>query len=145
MAGAFKTLGAGQPVVFDVAGDGSSGYAGAAATLGVGLPYSYRAAASSNQDSQVVKNAPGQLYSMQLFNPSAAVRYVKVYNKATGPTSADTPVCRYMLPAGGGVSGNLPMGCIFSAGISFRITTGVADSDANAATADDVLVNFIYG
>jgi len=107
-------------------------------------PYSYIAAASSNQDSQVVKAAAGQVYGLSLFNTSAAARYVKLYNKATAPTSADTPVLRAFLPAGGGAVVPLDIGVAFDTGIAFRITTGYADSDANAATAGDVFVNAAY-
>jgi hypothetical protein len=107
-------------------------------------PYSYIAAASANQDAQVVKAAAGQVYGLSLFNTSAAARYVKFYNKATAPTSADTPVLRAYLPAGGGAVVPIDIGVAFDAGISFRITTGYADNDANAATAGDVLVNAAY-
>lgn len=110
-------------------------------------PYSYLAAASANQDSQVVKASAATLNFVQLGNTTASVRYVKVYDKATSPTSADTPVQRWVVPgstAGGGNNPNSFVGMKFTAGLAFRITTGVADSDATAATANDVVVNFGY-
>lgn len=113
-------------------------------TSGGETPYSYIAAASANQDSQVIKASPGQVYGWQLFNTTAAIRYVKVYDKATAPISTDTPVKRFMLPAGGGASGIVNLGGKFLSGIAFRITLGYADADANAVTAGDVLVNFDY-
>ena len=115
------------------------------ATSGGCTPYSYIAAGSSNQDSQVVKNSAGQLYGYALFNTTASVRYVKIYDKATGPTSSDTPKKRIMLPPGGGA--NMPAtgcGIAFANGIAIRITTGPGDSDTGAASTNDVLVNLDY-
>lgn len=112
---------------------------------GLSTPYSYIAAGAANQDSQVVKAAPTRLRGLSLHNPSAAIRYVKVYDKATGPTSADTPVMRFPLAASGGGLAREYNGAVpFANGLAFRITTGAADSDATAATANDVIVNFEY-
>lgn len=114
------------------------------ATTGGATPYSYIAAASSNQDSQVVKNTAGQVYGWQLFNMSAATRYVKIYDKATAATSADTPIKRFMVPAGGGTIVPMSNGIAYANGIAFRITVNYADNDATAATAGDVIVNCNY-
>lgn len=113
-------------------------------------PYSYIAAASTDQDSQVVKASAGVLKSLICFCTVATARYLKLYNKATGPTSADTPVLRFMVPAnsttGAGFAFPLPPeGAAFSAGISFRMTTGIADNDTGAVTANDLLLNLVYG
>ena len=110
-------------------------------TSGGATAFSYLAAASANQDSTVIKASAGQVYGWQLFNTSAASRYVKVYDKVTAPTSADTPIKRYFLPAGGGVVIPAPSGVVFTNGLAFRITAGVADTDATAVTANDVIVN----
>jgi len=107
-------------------------------------PYSYISAGSANQDSQVVKALPGQLYGYDLFNNAAAVRYVRIYDKATPPTSADTPVRRLELPAGGGAVRLYGNGLNFNAGIAFRITTGPTDGDTGTCVASDVYVNLDY-
>jgi hypothetical protein len=105
-------------------------------------------AAAANQDSTVIKASAGVLYnSLSMTNINAAVRYVKVYNKATGPTSADTPVWTFAVPgntAGAGMVIPLPDGVDFSAGIALRATTGAADNDANAVAANEVIVNLSY-
>lgn len=119
----------------------------AAVTTGGASPYSYISAGTSNQDSQVAKNGAGQLYALYLTNINAAVRYVKIYDKATGPTSSDTPVLRLAVPgnaAGAGGAVPIPPGCVFANGISIRITTGSADNDTGAAATGDVLVNLFY-
>jgi hypothetical protein len=114
------------------------------ATSGGCTVYSYLAAASANQDSQNVKGSAGQLFGYAVFNTASTARYVKVYNKATAPTSADTPALRILVPPGGGANLAFDSGMVFGTGIGIRITTGVADNDANAVTANDVIVNLIY-
>lgn len=105
---------------------------------------SYIAAAAANQDQHVVKGTPGQLYGLVLSNPSAAIRYVKVYDHAA-PTSAQTPKLRFPLAAnGGGVAREFSLGIPFAVAISIRITVGFADNDVAAATAGDVITNFEY-
>lgn len=103
---------------------------------------------AANQDSTVIKASAGAVFGWQVFNAVASIRYLKVYDKATGPTSADTPVKRYLIPAnstnGAGFVIQEPGGIHFSNGIAFRITTGIADNDTGAASANDVLVNCDY-
>ncbi len=54
----------------------------------------------------------------------------------------------YVIPAGtNGAGSNVGVptaGISFNTGISFRITTGMADNDANAASANDIVVNLDY-
>ena len=118
-----------------------------AATSGGSTPYSYIAAAAANQDSTIVKASAGQVYAISGISVIATLLYLKVYDKATGPTSADTPVLRFPIPAsttGAGYTFPLPRGAQFTNGISFRITTGIADSNAVAATANDCIVNLLF-
>ena len=117
----------------------------ARATTGGATPYHYVAAAGANQDSQSVKGSAGTLYGVQLGNVAAAARFVKLYDKATAPTSADTPVKTLIAPASGGSNVPIPaQGIAFAAGIAFRVTTGMADNDTGAATAGDVVVDLDY-
>lgn len=121
---------------------GRDGTASDAAT-----PYSYLSAASANQDSTVVKASAGVLYTLLVTNSNAALRYLKIYDKSTGPTSADTPKFRIAVPGattGAGVALPITVGADFSAGISFRMTTGAADNDANAVAANELIVNATY-
>lgn len=92
----------------------------------------------------IVKDAAGGLFDITMSNASAALRYVKLYDKATAPTSSDTPLRTYMLPIGATVVVPVPDGIRFSAGISLRATTLVADSDNTAPAANDVIVNLGY-
>lgn len=125
----------------------SIGVAPIAATSGGATPFHYISAASANQDSQNVKASAGQVYSVNACNLNAAARYLKLYDKATAPTSADTPVHTLMMPgasAGAGFVLSVPVGLVFASGIGFRLTTGIADNDANAVAAAEIAVNLGY-
>ena len=92
-----------------------------------------------------IKSSPGQIYGWFLFNRASSVRYVKLYNKARGPSvGADTPFMTVPLPAGGGANVNFTSGITFSQGIGVGATTGVADGDAGAPGANEVIVNIVY-
>lgn len=93
---------------------------------------------------QVVSATPANLYTLIMTNGGAAAAFVKVYNKATAPTQADTPVHTFRVPAGGSLPWSTPMGEHFNAGISLRASTGVADNDTGAPGANEVVVNALY-
>ncbi len=92
----------------------------------------------------VVKATGGNVCLINAHNASAAVRYVKLYNKATAATAADTPRLRFHLPAGGSLTVSVPNGISFPAGIGVRCVTGVADNDNTAASPNDVLINIAF-
>ena len=91
-----------------------------------------------------VKASVGQLGGWFLSNNNAAVRYVKLYDKATAPASTDTPLLTLLLPANSAANLLAVPGIDFAAGIGIRVTTGVADSDTGAPSANDVVVNLFY-
>lgn len=118
-----------------------------AAATGGATPYKYLATAAADQDSTVVKASAGTLYALTFSAVAASLRYLKIYDKATAPTSADTPKHTLPVPASAGASVSLPLpscGEAYANGIAFRMTTGVADNDAAAVTASDCLVNLSY-
>lgn len=92
----------------------------------------------------VPKAAPGQLYGWYLANNAAAVRYVKVYDTASTPDGTFTPVLTLALPANSAANVFLATGMEFLNGIALRASTGVADNDTGAPTANDVIVNVFY-
>jgi hypothetical protein len=96
------------------------------------------AAASTNATS--AKGSAGRLYSAHGYNAATAVRYLKLYNKASAPTvGTDTPIKTLALPASAGFAFDWPIGYSFTTGIAFALTTGSADADTGALTANDVL------
>lgn len=103
-------------------------------------------AATTNATS--LKGSAGQVYTIIAHNINAAVRYLKLYNKATAPTvGTDTPVLTLPIPgnaAGAGFAINLDKGWAFSTGIAAAITTGVADADTGAVASNEIVINFGY-
>jgi len=93
---------------------------------------------------QVIKASAGQVYGWYLFNNASSVRYLKIYNKATAPTQADTPVMTIPIPATSGANVEYNIGLEFTAGISVRATTGIADSNTDAPSTNDVVINIFY-
>lgn len=110
-------------------------------------PFSFVCAA--NATPVVVKRGAGRLFSIHAINVAAAVRYLKFYDTAVAPTLAGVgvPVRRYAVPAsatGAGFVLTPAMPMKFNAGIAFAIVTGVADSDATAPAASDVILTLEY-
>lgn len=103
-------------------------------------PFILNSAATTN-DTLVLTGTSG-LQAFHAFNNGAAIAYVKLYNKATAPTSSDTPAMVIPIPAGG-VSPPLTPGFHgfrFALGLGLRITTGVADNDTGAVALGQVKV-----
>jgi hypothetical protein len=106
--------------------------------------YSVISSGAANQDAASVKGSAGQLYGYSLFNTTSSARYVKLYNKASAPTSSDTPVVRIYLPPTGGANRDYAHAMAFGTGLAIRITTGSADNDTGACSTGDVLANLEY-
>lgn len=114
---------------------------------GGATPYKLISAASTNATS--LKASAGQIYMITATNTNAAVRYLKLYNKASSPTvGTDTPVLVFAIPGGtAGAGTNIPVpagGLVFGTGIAFAITTGAADSDTGAVAANEIIINIGY-
>jgi hypothetical protein len=92
----------------------------------------------------LVKAKPGDVWGWYMYNAAAAVRYLKLYDKATAPLSTDVPKMTLPIPAGLGANMMAPAGVDFTVGIGYRVTTGVADNDTGAPAANDVQLNLFY-
>lgn len=112
----------------------------------VGTSFRLLSAASTNATS--LKASAGTLYFLYAVNLNAAVRYLKLYNKASAPTvGTDTPVATLPIPASAtGAGFVLPMdpGMDFSTGIAYAVTTGVADADTGAVAANEIILFGLY-
>jgi hypothetical protein len=94
-------------------------------------------AASTNATSN--KASAATLWSALVSNSNAAVRYFKLYNKASAPTvGTDIPVIVMPVPPGtvaqidGGANG-----IRFTTGVAWALTTGIADTDTGAVSASE--------
>ena len=111
----------------------------------VGGASSSRTISAASTNATSVKASPGTLYGLTANNVNAAVRYLKLYNKASAPTvGTDTPTLTIALPPAAVTSVPFPVGVEFSTGIAFALTTGVADSDTAAVSANEHVVHVFY-
>ena len=110
-------------------------------------PYHYLSLASTNSTN--VKATAGQVFQVVGINTTAAIYYLKLYDKATAPTcGTDTVIQTYPVPAsststGGGFVISIPFGMNFANGIGFCLTGAVADNDATVA-ATGVVIDLLY-
>lgn len=82
------------------------------------------------------------LYRVLGYNGNAAVRFLKLYNKATAPVVGDTP--ELVIPMAPAAAFNHLIEHRFPLGLGYRIVTGAADSDASAVGTDISGLDFIY-
>lgn len=93
----------------------------------------------------VVKAAPGEIGGWFISNSnSSSGMFLKIYDKATAATSSDTPKITIYIPASGAANLLGNSGIDFQLGISIRATTGVADNDTGAPSANNVIANIFY-
>lgn len=88
-----------------------------------------------------IKASAGQLYGYHLFNTTAAVAYVQIFNVAAGSVTLGTtaPTMSIGIPASGGATVNFDKGIAFGTAMSYACTTTRAG--LTGATCD---VNFFY-
>jgi len=111
---------------------------------GTGIPFRLPSSAAGN-NATLVKASEGQVHHLIGYNSNAAVRYLKLYNKATAPTvGTDVPWLTIALPPSTAFS--LPInGVQFPRGIGFGLVTGAADNDNTAPGAGEILgLNIIF-
>lgn len=103
--------------------------------------------AAATVNSTLVKNTPGNVKRIMGRNNAAALRFLKLYDKATAPTvGTDGPVMTIALPAGNNFDISFPdPGYAFALGIGYGLTVNIADNDVTALTAADILaLNVVY-
>lgn len=115
---------------------------------GVPLPNGYLVFRSLDLDEseEEIKATSGYVYGYYIFNASASTRYVKFYNATAANTTVGTtvPVITIPLPAGAGANVYSENGVLFDTAITVAATTGLADADTGAPSANDVVVNVYY-
>ena len=98
-----------------------------------------------------IKATAGRVYWIHVINLSAAVLYLKFYNKTAANVTVGTtvPDLTFPVPSNGGTDGAgfvlpIPNGIVFNTAITIAATTGIADNDAGAPGANEVIVNLGY-
>jgi hypothetical protein len=99
-----------------------------------------------DESEEEVKGSAGQLYGYYFFNAAASVRYLKFYNATAASTTVGTttPFLTMPLPAGAAGHISFPVPITFSTAICAAATTGLADNDTGAPSANDVVLNVFY-
>jgi hypothetical protein len=108
--------------------------------------FSYVALATTN--AALVAGRPSVLTGWAMSNTSAAVKYVRIYNKSSAPVPAsDAALIVARIPLAAGQRSDMQISANaewLSAGLAFDITGGAPDTDATAVTAGDVTLNLYY-
>jgi hypothetical protein len=100
---------------------------------------------SAGVTGSIVKALPGQIMNIFVSNIDTKFVVLKIYNKATAPTSSDTPIATFPINT---VTQSFldfssePIVC--AAGISIRASGAVADADTTATTASTCVVFMEY-
>lgn len=92
-----------------------------------------------------IKGSAGTVTGRDVYNATGSTIYLKLYNKASAPSSADTPDGGvFAIPAGS--SGNVPFvpGVGFSLGIGARCVTGVANNNNVSPAANGCILTLYY-
>lgn len=135
--------GTGNQVVL-AGGSSAVGNVGLAPRASGGLSTA-RVIAAASLNPTVVKASPGQLYGWQMSNASAAVKFVKFYDKASAPVvGTDVPKLTIAIPAGASLDREFVNGLAFAAGIAVATTGLVADTDVTILAANDVVLNLAF-
>ena len=105
------------------------------------------AASAATTNATLVKAGASKLVSVVGYNTSTAVKYLRIYNKATAPTvGTDTPLLVFAMPPSASFQfdlGNIGFYC--PTGLGFAITNASALLDATVIAANDVVaLNIIY-
>lgn len=104
---------------------------------------------ANSNNSTLVKAGAGTIISVQACNINAAVRYIKLYDKATAPTcGTDVPVYRLLIPVNN-CTPPIPLGgtnnqAQYSLGLGYCVVTGITDADNTSVAASEILWNICY-
>ena len=106
-----------------------------------------RLISAATTNATLVRAGPGQILGLIASNSNAAMRYFKLYNKATAPTvGTDIPLFTIGIPGNGAKDivslDNFIQG--FNLGIGFALTAAAADADTGAVAAGEIVVNVFY-
>ena len=109
----------------------------------------YQKVSTANNNADTVKASAGQVYSVQVFNNSGNIGYLKFYNKASNPAPAsDTPLKTILIPANTSGSGAVfdfgNLGAQFATGIAIAVVAGIATNDNTSVAANAMVVNIDY-
>lgn len=117
-------------------------------TVATGGLTTFRLLSANSANLTSVKGSAGRVCVITATNTNAAVRYLKLYDKASAPVLAsDTPTHTLAIPptsTGQSLVIATDTGIAFATGIALATTTGVADTDTGAVALNEVIVHLEY-
>lgn len=123
--------------------NGDVGIGARATTTNAGLHSRLISAGSTN--AAFVKASAGRIFGFYYTNTNAAIRVVKLFNKASAPTvGTDVPIYTIAIPALGSVSVHDVRGVFCSAGIAICTTTETTDAGTTAVGLGDIIGGLFY-
>lgn len=102
--------------------------------------------AAGSVNNTLVSSGITRVHAIYGHNAAAAVRYLKLFNKATAPAAGtDTPYATLHVLASTAIKFEPSSPIILPFGLGYALTTGSADNDTGAVTAADILaLNIVY-
>jgi hypothetical protein len=95
--------------------------------------------------SQVVRAKQSNIYGLYFRNGNAAVRHVKLYDAAAAVDAATAiPIAVFSLAQNEWINIPIEHGMLVTTGLVVRATTGIADNDTGAPSANDVQGFILY-
>ena len=120
--------------------------AGQSVTTTPATPSSIKLTSAATTNATSSKASAGSLFEITADNFTAAIKWLKLYDKASAPTvGTDVPILTVPIPINSSVSLNFgELGKRFTIGIAFALTGAQAVSDTTAIAAGDVHVSGSY-
>lgn len=115
-----------------------------------GASMHHRVSVGTTEDEHEIKGSAGRLFSINVTNTNAAVRYLRCANQVIGSTTPGTTTVWYGMAipgatTGAGYTANFgPSGVAFSTGLTCWIVTGAAETDVAEVAANEINVNYTY-
>jgi len=110
-----------------------------------GAATTFKFASAATVNNVLILTGARRLLGWNLTNTTASFKYFRIYNKATAPTSGESPTFMFGLPPNSTtVSPPIVGGIGLSLGLGIACTGGVADTDATVTAANDVVGSIFY-
>lgn len=99
---------------------------------------------AATTNATIVKSSGGRVLGWSYANTTALWVFVKLHNQGTLPIAGSGVVRAIAIPPNGTNIFSIPAGIAFTAGVGLTTTTGAADSDATAVTANAIVGDIYY-
>ena len=113
-------------------------------TTGTSAALTFKFASAATVNNALISAGGRRLLGWQLTNTTATFKYFRFYNKATLPTSGESPTFIVPIPPNSQVSYNMEGAIFMSLGLGIACTGGVADTDATVTAVNDVIGSIHY-